>query len=173
MTQSPSAPQADPAQTPGAELPGPPRAGGVPASQGSTPTAAPSGPHRHLAEAESARDALLALRAELAKAVVGQEGVVSGLVIALLCRGHVLLEGVPGVAKTLLVRALAAALQLEFKRVQFTPDLMPGDVTGWLETFGHNFITSFSAEEKRAFIEEVCRTLEPQLVNSEGDKPLR
>ncbi|EUA24438.1 AAA domain family protein [Mycobacterium xenopi 3993] len=57
---------------------------------------------------------------------------VSGLVIALLCRGHVLLEGVPGVAKTLLVRALAAALQLEFKRVQFTPDLMPGDVTGSL-----------------------------------------
>ncbi|WP_231972822.1 MoxR family ATPase, partial [Mycobacterium sp. E3305] len=82
--------------------------------------------------AESARDALLALRGELAKAVVGQEGVVSGLVIALLCRGHVLLEGVPGVAKTLLVRALAAALRLEFKRVQFTPDLMPGDVTGSL-----------------------------------------
>ena len=82
--------------------------------------------------AESARDALLALRVELAKAVVGQEGVVSGLVIALLCRGHVLLEGVPGVAKTLLVRALSAALQLEFKRVQFTPDLMPGDVTGSL-----------------------------------------
>src|SRR5271165_4321199 len=82
--------------------------------------------------ADPARDALLALRAELAKAVVGQDGVVSGLVIALLCRGHVLLEGVPGVAKTLLVRAMAAALQLQFKRVQFTPDLMPGDVTGSL-----------------------------------------
>ena len=82
--------------------------------------------------AESARNALLALRAEIGKAVVGQEAVVSGLVIALLCRGHVLLEGVPGVAKTLLVRTLAAALQLEFKRVQFTPDLMPGDVTGSL-----------------------------------------
>ncbi|MBS4727760.1 MoxR family ATPase [Mycobacterium sp. SM1] len=84
------------------------------------------------ATAESARKALLALRAEIAKAVVGQDAVVSGLVIALLCRGHVLLEGVPGVAKTLLVRALAAALRLEFKRVQFTPDLMPGDVTGSL-----------------------------------------
>jgi MoxR-like ATPase len=72
------------------------------------------------------------LRNEIAKAVVGQDAVVSGLVIALLCRGHVLLEGVPGVAKTLLVRTLAAALQLEFKRVQFTPDLMPGDVTGSL-----------------------------------------
>jgi MoxR-like ATPase len=82
--------------------------------------------------AEAARTALFALRAEIAKAVVGQDAVVSGLVIALLCRGHVLLEGVPGVAKTLLVRALAAALQLEFKRLQFTPDLMPGDVTGSL-----------------------------------------
>ncbi|CAN5510220.1 MoxR family ATPase [soil metagenome] len=84
------------------------------------------------ATSESARTALLALRSEIAKAVVGQDAVVSGLVIALLCRGHVLLEGVPGVAKTLLVRALGAALQLEFKRVQFTPDLMPGDITGSL-----------------------------------------
>ncbi|HEX2211929.1 MAG TPA: AAA family ATPase, partial [Mycobacterium sp.] len=83
-------------------------------------------------EHDSARTALLALREEIAKAVVGQDAVVSGLVIALLCRGHVLLEGVPGVAKTLLVRTLAAALQLDFKRVQFTPDLMPGDVTGSL-----------------------------------------
>ncbi|KUI10928.1 AAA family ATPase [Mycolicibacterium acapulense] len=81
---------------------------------------------------DSARTALLALRAEIAKAVVGQDAVVSGLVIALLCRGHVLLEGVPGVAKTLLVRTLASALQLDFKRLQFTPDLMPGDVTGSL-----------------------------------------
>ena len=83
-------------------------------------------------DSESARAALLALRAEIAKAVVGQDAVVSGLVIALLCRGHVLLEGVPGVAKTLLIRTLAAALQLDFKRVQFTRDLMPGDVTGSL-----------------------------------------
>lgn len=79
-----------------------------------------------------ARTALLGLRAEIGKAVVGQDAVVSGLVIALLCKGHVLLEGVPGVAKTLLVRTLAAALRLDFKRVQFTPDLMPGDVTGSL-----------------------------------------
>jgi MoxR-like ATPase len=64
--------------------------------------------------------------------VVGQDPAVTGLVVALLCRGHVLLEGVPGVAKTLLVRALAASLQLETKRVQFTPDLMPGDITGSL-----------------------------------------
>jgi MoxR-like ATPase len=77
-------------------------------------------------------DALNRLRAEVAKAVVGQDAVVGGVVIALLCGGHVLLEGVPGVAKTLLVRALATALDLDTKRVQFTPDLMPGDVTGSL-----------------------------------------
>lgn len=81
---------------------------------------------------DSARNALSALRAEVSKAVVGQDAVVTGLVIALLCRGHVLLEGVPGVAKTLMVRTLSAALSLDFKRVQFTPDLMPGDVTGSL-----------------------------------------
>ncbi|MBV7650634.1 AAA family ATPase [Streptomyces albidoflavus] len=82
--------------------------------------------------ATAARAALEAVRAEIGKAVVGQDPVVTGLVIALLCRGHVLLEGVPGVAKTLLVRALAAAVELETKRVQFTPDLMPSDVTGSL-----------------------------------------
>ncbi|MGV2386972.1 MAG UNVERIFIED_CONTAM: MoxR family ATPase, partial [Thermobifida fusca] len=82
------------------------------------------------ASADTARQALIALRSEVAKAVVGQEEIVTGLVIALLCRGHILLEGVPGVAKTLLVRAVAAALSLESRRVQFTPDLMPGDVTG-------------------------------------------
>ncbi|MGA5704084.1 AAA family ATPase [Peterkaempfera bronchialis] len=73
-----------------------------------------------------------ALRAEIGKAVVGQDPAVTGLVVALLCRGHVLLEGVPGVAKTLLVRTLATALRIGTKRVQFTPDLMPGDVTGSL-----------------------------------------
>jgi MoxR-like ATPase len=78
------------------------------------------------------RGALLALRTEVGKAVVGQDSAITGLVIALLCRGHVLLEGVPGVAKTLLVRALAATLSLDSARVQFTPDLMPGDVTGSL-----------------------------------------
>ena len=80
----------------------------------------------------AAREALRALRVEVGKAVVGQDAAVTGLVIALLCRGHVLLEGVPGVAKTLLVRTFAAALSLDTKRVQFTPDLMPGDVTGSL-----------------------------------------
>ncbi|MFE9929372.1 AAA family ATPase [Streptomyces sp. NPDC005533] len=82
--------------------------------------------------ADSARASLEALRTEIGKAVVGQDSAVTGLVVALLCRGHVLLEGVPGVAKTLLVRALAASLELDTKRVQFTPDLMPSDVTGSL-----------------------------------------
>ncbi|CAM3639594.1 MoxR family ATPase [Nocardiopsis rhodophaea] len=81
---------------------------------------------------EQARAALTALRHEVSKAVVGQEETVTGLVVALLCRGHVLMEGVPGVAKTLLVRAVSAGLSLDHKRVQFTPDLMPGDVTGSL-----------------------------------------
>ncbi|GGB38358.1 hypothetical protein GCM10011492_31390 [Flexivirga endophytica] len=82
--------------------------------------------------AQRAQAALSAVRGEVAKAVVGQEAAVTALVIALLARGHVLLEGVPGVAKTLLVRSLAAALSIETKRVQFTPDLMPGDITGSL-----------------------------------------
>lgn len=88
-------------------------------------------------EQDSARQALLDVRHEVAKAVVGQDATVTGLLIALLSHGHVLLEGVPGVAKTLLVRALSAALDLETKRVQFTPDLMPGDVTGSLVYDSH------------------------------------
>ncbi len=78
------------------------------------------------------RESFAALRTEVGKAVVGQEAAVTGLTIALLAGGHVLLEGVPGVAKTLLVRTLSTALKLDTKRVQFTPDLMPGDVTGSL-----------------------------------------
>jgi MoxR-like ATPase len=78
------------------------------------------------------RTALSAVRAEIAKAVVGQDQVVTGLLIALVARGHVLLEGVPGTAKTLLIRSLARSLSLSTKRLQFTPDLMPGDVTGSL-----------------------------------------
>jgi MoxR-like ATPase len=78
------------------------------------------------------REALGRVRAEVGKAVVGQDGAVTGLIVALLAKGHVLLEGVPGVAKTLLVRSLSHALSLDTTRVQFTPDLMPGDVTGSL-----------------------------------------
>ncbi|HEX9530402.1 MAG TPA: MoxR family ATPase, partial [Acidimicrobiales bacterium] len=78
------------------------------------------------------RAAVQAVREEVAKVVVGQDAVLTGVVSALLVGGHVLLEGVPGVAKTLLVKAVAAAHALEFKRIQFTPDLMPSDVTGQL-----------------------------------------
>ncbi|GAB3030111.1 MoxR family ATPase [Parafrigoribacterium mesophilum] len=78
------------------------------------------------------RNSFAQVRAEVGKAVVGQDGAVTGLIVALLVGGHVLLEGVPGVAKTLLVRTLSRSLRLDTKRVQFTPDLMPGDVTGSL-----------------------------------------
>ncbi|MFF8612419.1 AAA family ATPase [Streptomyces sp. NPDC015350] len=98
----------------------------------SAPPPVPAGTPETTGNGDTARAALEALRSEIAKAVVGQDPAVTGLVVALLCRGHVLLEGVPGVAKTLLVRALAASLELDTKRVQFTPDLMPSDVTGSL-----------------------------------------
>jgi MoxR-like ATPase len=76
------------------------------------------------------RESLAAIRTEVAKAVAGHDDVVDGLLVALLVRGHVLLEGVPGVAKTLTVKALARSLDLEFRRIQLAPDLMPSDITG-------------------------------------------
>jgi MoxR-like ATPase len=72
------------------------------------------------------------LKHEIRKAVVGQERVIERLLIGLLCDGHVLLEGVPGLAKTLLVKTLAAAIQASFHRIQFTPDLLPADLIGTL-----------------------------------------
>src|SRR5688572_32632309 len=73
---------------------------------------------------------LAALRAEIGKVIVGQQETVEHLLVALLAGGHCLLEGVPGLAKTLMVRTLASALRLSFKRIQFTPDLMPSDIVG-------------------------------------------
>ncbi|MFT5681260.1 MAG: MoxR-like ATPase [Myxococcota bacterium] len=70
------------------------------------------------------------LKAEIRKAYIGQEALVDGVVLGLLARGNLLLEGAPGLGKTLLVRVLAETLQLNFSRVQFTPDLMPADITG-------------------------------------------
>ncbi|BBE23353.1 hypothetical protein MN0502_22360 [Arthrobacter sp. MN05-02] len=93
---------------------------------------APEAPRQAVPADESARAALLRVRDEVGKSIVGQDAAVTGLLIGLLADGHVLLEGVPGVAKTLLVRTLATALDLDTKRVQFTPDLMPGDITGSL-----------------------------------------
>lgn len=86
----------------------------------------------HPADDAALRHSMHLVRTEVEKAVVGQAGTVTGLLVSLLARGHVLLEGVPGVAKTLVVRSFARALGLDTKRVQFTPDLMPGDVTGSL-----------------------------------------
>ena len=97
-----------------------------PADVGTPTVTDPPGTDR----AEEARARLGRVRSEVAKVVVGQDAAVSGLLVGLLCGGHVLMEGVPGVAKTLLVRALAQSLAVDTRRVQFTPDLMPGDITG-------------------------------------------
>jgi MoxR-like ATPase len=75
-------------------------------------------------------DRLNAVRKEIAKVIVGQDDVVEGVLICLLAAGHVLLEGVPGLGKTTLLRTLARALQLKYSRIQFTPDLMPADIVG-------------------------------------------
>src|SRR5437016_13713744 len=81
---------------------------------------------------EQLLDALGRARDEIAKAVVGHRAVIDQLLIALICEGHVLLQGAPSVGKTLLVRTLGAATGLSFARIQFTPDLMPADITGGL-----------------------------------------
>lgn len=75
-------------------------------------------------------DTINKIRTEIAKSVVGQEGMIDGLLIGLLCDGHILIEGIPGLAKTTTVKALSGALGLAFKRVQFTPDLLPSDILG-------------------------------------------
>src|SRR6478752_7330809 len=79
---------------------------------------------------EQLRTAHQKLRSELAKIIVGQEAVLDQLLMAIFCRSHALLVGVPGLAKTLMISTLAQALHLTFKRIQFTPDLMPSDITG-------------------------------------------
>ena len=98
------------------------------------PFAAPKGTLPHTSSDEPTRmpiqDTCQAIRNEVGKAIVGQDTAIEQVLIAILANGHVLLEGVPGIAKTLLVRSLARALDLEYGRVQFTPDLMPSDVIG-------------------------------------------
>jgi MoxR-like ATPase len=79
---------------------------------------------------ENLRAAHSRLKAELAKVIVGQDLVIEQLLLAILARGHCLLVGVPGLAKTLLISSLSEALELDFNRIQFTPDLMPSDITG-------------------------------------------
>jgi MoxR-like ATPase len=79
---------------------------------------------------ETAHQTIARLRKEVGRVVIGQDAVLNRLVIALLIRGHVLVEGLPGLAKTLLVKTLAGAIDASFKRIQFTPDLLPADITG-------------------------------------------
>ncbi len=88
---------------------------------------------------QAAVERLNAVRSEIAKIIVGQDDVVEGVLVCLLASGHVLLEGVPGLGKTTLLRTLARALQLKYSRIQFTPDLMPADIVGsmMIETGDH------------------------------------
>ncbi|MFG0329383.1 MAG: AAA family ATPase [Phycisphaerales bacterium] len=80
--------------------------------------------------ARQVQDAFQRLRNEISKVVVGQDEVVEEMLIALFCRGHAIVEGVPGLAKTLLISTISRSLNLQFSRIQFTPDLMPSDITG-------------------------------------------
>lgn len=96
--------------------------------QQEAPAAMPSNPQAQ--QRQRASQLAQALRAELRKAVIGQSAVIDDVLTALIAGGHVLVEGVPGLGKTLLVRALARCFGGEFARIQFTPDLMPSDVTG-------------------------------------------
>jgi MoxR-like ATPase len=105
-------------RSPGAERPAGPRA------------FAPLDDEALIRLAGSLRERAAELKKEIAKVIVGQDRVIDEILIALLAGGHVLLEGVPGLAKTLLVNTLASALSLDYGRIQFTPDLMPADVTG-------------------------------------------
>ncbi|MEM1071185.1 MAG: AAA family ATPase, partial [Planctomycetota bacterium] len=83
-----------------------------------------------MAAAKQLVEACQKIRDQVGRIVVGQDSVIEQLLIAILARGHCLLEGVPGLAKTLMVHSLAESMDLTFRRIQFTPDLMPGDITG-------------------------------------------
>ncbi|NQU25248.1 MAG: AAA family ATPase, partial [Candidatus Nealsonbacteria bacterium] len=87
-------------------------------------------PQDDLAAVQKCQASYETIRNELAEVIVGQADVIEQVLVCVFSRGHALLEGVPGLAKTLLISSLAEATHLSFKRVQFTPDLMPSDVTG-------------------------------------------
>src|SRR3954471_13413570 len=87
-------------------------------------------PQTELDAARFLADAYLRLQEELGKVIVGQQRVIEELLIAIFARGHCLMQGVPGLAKTLLVSTLSGAMDLSYQRIQFTPDLMPSDITG-------------------------------------------
>jgi MoxR-like ATPase len=94
------------------------------------PAPASTQAHNDVAAIDQLREVSGRMRAQLARVIIGQEEVVERLLISIFGRGHALLVGVPGLAKTLLVRSLADAMSLQFSRIQFTPDLMPSDITG-------------------------------------------
>ena len=139
-------PPGDPTQPPTPSYPVPPAprtAQPVPASApAASPAAAHAGPPVD-AVAPSASNMIDRIRSEVGKVVVGQQGVLAGFLAAMLADGHVLLEGVPGVAKTLLVKTLAGSISVETTRIQFTPDLMPSDVTGQLMYEQHTQTMNF------------------------------
>ncbi|CAG1009253.1 hypothetical protein PHYC_03678 [Phycisphaerales bacterium] len=113
-----------------------------------TPAAATTlTPDQVLAGVEQLRRDFGAVKEQIGRAVVGQDEIVEGVLTALFVGGHVLLEGVPGIGKTLLVRTLARAVRLTFSRIQFTPDLMPADVTG--TTVVHEVETESGRRERR------------------------
>jgi MoxR-like ATPase len=131
MAEAKRTPQANPtgkvddAPTAGAGGPGTPSKPTPP----KTPAPAPLS-SENAAIVARLREAHAKVKAEMAKVVVGQDQIIEQLLIGMLCRGHVLLWGVPGLGKTLMAKTLARTLDLEFRRVQFTPDLMPSDITG-------------------------------------------
>src|SRR5688500_6061779 len=84
----------------------------------------------HISEIEAARQRLTEVRRQVSRVYIGDASAVDMMLVALLARGHVLLEGVPGIAKTTLVKAFAQSLGCTIRRVQFTPDLLPADITG-------------------------------------------
>ncbi|MEI8242844.1 MAG: AAA family ATPase [bacterium] len=132
--------QSEPAPAPApapAQAPAPkpaPAAAPKPAPAAVPRPAVPGRPEVTPAEMKAGLDRIRALhqdiRAQVGRVIVGQESVVDELIAAVLCGGHCLLEGVPGLAKTLLISSLARAMSLTFRRIQFTPDLMPSDITG-------------------------------------------
>jgi MoxR-like ATPase len=93
-------------------------------------TVPPPASSEEIARAKSLRDSFGKIKQQVSQVIVGQDATIEQLLIAMLAGGHCLLEGVPGLAKTLMVRSLAQAMDLDFHRIQFTPDLMPADITG-------------------------------------------
>ncbi|MFB6371818.1 MAG: AAA family ATPase, partial [Bradymonadaceae bacterium] len=102
----------------------------VPEPSSNSPNAIDSSGDELLAEIEQYTEPIVRVKDEVGRIFIGPDETIESLLIALLARGHILLEGVPGVAKTTLVRAFARTLAADFRRVQFTPDLLPADITG-------------------------------------------